>query len=323
MPAMQPDLAADDYYKVLGVGRDAPEPQITKAYKRLALRHHPDKNPGDRASEEAFKRISEAYSVLGAPEARRRYDRLGKSGAAAAWGEPPPSADLEKMFQQFFPGPGGGYPGMDSLLGGARRTTAAPGAMPSMVDGIFASFFGSAAPAGGGGAPGDLRRRKPADDAPCAAPVGTPVVIRGLAKRSEHNGKVGRVVSFDAARGRYDVRLEGGGLLAARPQNLTQQCAVEVVGEPGLGGQRGDIVSYDDRIGRYVVLMQDSSAAVSVPRQNCLLRVGTCIYLCELSMERFNGEMARITSVDRVASRYTVRCRSGEEIKVKLDKVVC
>lgn len=66
-----------DYYKILGVERSAKQDEIKKAYRKLAVKYHPDKNPGDKAAEEKFKEISEAYQVLGNEESRRKYDELG------------------------------------------------------------------------------------------------------------------------------------------------------------------------------------------------------------------------------------------------------
>ena len=66
-----------DYYKVLGVERSATQDAIKKAYRKLAVKYHPDKNPGDKAAEEKFKEISEAYQVLGNEESRKKYDELG------------------------------------------------------------------------------------------------------------------------------------------------------------------------------------------------------------------------------------------------------
>jgi molecular chaperone DnaJ len=69
-----------DYYEVLGVSRDAPVGEIKSAYRRLAVKYHPDKNPGDAAAEERFKEASEAYAVLSDAEKRSRYDRFGHQG---------------------------------------------------------------------------------------------------------------------------------------------------------------------------------------------------------------------------------------------------
>jgi curved DNA-binding protein len=68
-----------DYYKVLGVDRNATEDQIKRNYRKLALEYHPDRNPGNKASEEKFKEINEAYQVLSDPEKKARYDQLGAS----------------------------------------------------------------------------------------------------------------------------------------------------------------------------------------------------------------------------------------------------
>lgn len=68
-----------DYYKILGVDRKASEDEIKKAYRKLALKHHPDRNPGDKKAEEKFKEINEAYQVLSDQSKRSRYDQLGES----------------------------------------------------------------------------------------------------------------------------------------------------------------------------------------------------------------------------------------------------
>src|SRR6266700_3692684 len=69
-----------DYYDVLGVARDVDAAELKRAYRELALRHHPDVNPGSREAEERFKEVSEAYAVLSDPEKRMRYDRVGHAG---------------------------------------------------------------------------------------------------------------------------------------------------------------------------------------------------------------------------------------------------
>src|ERR1051326_8906061 len=82
-----------DYYKILGVDKNASADAIKKAYRKLAVKYHPDKNPNDKAAEEKFKEINEAHEVLGDPEKRKKYDELGenwkyyqKSGGAQGQG---------------------------------------------------------------------------------------------------------------------------------------------------------------------------------------------------------------------------------------------
>jgi molecular chaperone DnaJ len=73
-----------DYYEVLGVSRDASEQELKSAYRKMALKYHPDRNPGDHAAEEKFKQASEAYQVLCDADKRAAYDRYGHAGVGAS-----------------------------------------------------------------------------------------------------------------------------------------------------------------------------------------------------------------------------------------------
>jgi molecular chaperone DnaJ len=73
-------MAARDYYEILGVDRDASQEEIKRAYRKLALKYHPDRNPNDRTAEQKFKEATEAYEVLKSPASRQRYDHFGRSG---------------------------------------------------------------------------------------------------------------------------------------------------------------------------------------------------------------------------------------------------
>ena len=76
----------EDFYTVLGVPKDADATTIKKAYRKLAMQYHPDKNPGDKAAEEKFKEAAQAYEVLGNEEKRARYDRFGHAGVQGGFG---------------------------------------------------------------------------------------------------------------------------------------------------------------------------------------------------------------------------------------------
>ncbi len=104
-----------DYYEVLGVARDAGEADLKSAYRKLALQHHPDRNPGDAAAEERFKEAAEAYAVLCDSEKRARYDRFGHAGVQGAGpGGPGVNPDIFSDFSDIlgdFFGFGGGFGG--------------------------------------------------------------------------------------------------------------------------------------------------------------------------------------------------------------------
>lgn len=122
------DWASKDYYKTLGVKKDASAAEIKKAYRKLARDNHPDSNPGDQVAEERFKEVSEAYSVLSSPEKRKQYDE---------------QRTLFGQFKNGFPPSGGGF-------GGGGATTSADFDLGDLLGGIFG---------GGGGRTG--RRRQP------------------------------------------------------------------------------------------------------------------------------------------------------------------
>ncbi len=105
--------AKKDYYELLGVGREATDAEIKKAYRKLALKLHPDRNEGDAESAERFKEVSEAYEVLSDGEKRSTYDRFGHDGLKGQGFHGGGSQHAQDIFESFF---GGG--GLDSLFGG-------------------------------------------------------------------------------------------------------------------------------------------------------------------------------------------------------------
>lgn len=121
-------MSKRDYYEVLGISRTATEQEIKSAYRRLAVKFHPDKNPGDAAAEDKFKEAAEAYSVLSVAEQRTRYDRFGHAGVsssagAGGWGAPG-FGGIEDILGDLF----GFGDAFGSRGGGSRRTVAQRGA---------------------------------------------------------------------------------------------------------------------------------------------------------------------------------------------------
>lgn len=122
-------MAEQNYYEVLGVERGASQDEIKKAYRRLAMKYHPDRNPGDKAAEAKFKEVGEAYAVLSDEQKRAAYDRFGKAGVDpnAAGG---------------FGGGQGGFGGFGGMNGGAD--------FQSAFGDIFSDLFGGGRGRGAG-----------------------------------------------------------------------------------------------------------------------------------------------------------------------------
>jgi curved DNA-binding protein len=127
--------ANDDYYKLLGVSKNATETEVKKAYRKLALQHHPDRNPGDKGAEEKFKKINEAYAVLSDKEKRAQYDRFGSAGFHQRFSQEDifrgfDVGDLfkdagfgsEDIFSRLFGGGGRRGPGYGPGFGGRARS---------------------------------------------------------------------------------------------------------------------------------------------------------------------------------------------------------
>ncbi|MDO9521693.1 MAG: molecular chaperone DnaJ [Pseudohongiella sp.] len=114
-------MSKRDYYEVLGVARDATEADLKKAYRRVAMKHHPDRNPDNKESEELFKEANEAFEVLSNPEKKARYDQFGHAGVNQQGGGGAGAGDFGDIFSDIFGDifGGGGRPG--GGRGGVRK----------------------------------------------------------------------------------------------------------------------------------------------------------------------------------------------------------
>jgi len=112
-------MSKRDYYDILGVSRTAEAAEIKSAYRKLAIKYHPDKNPDDKDAEDKFKEAAEAYEILSNAEKRQRYDQFGHSGSGASgFGGGGGHMNMEDIFSQFGDIFGGGGSPFDSFFGG-------------------------------------------------------------------------------------------------------------------------------------------------------------------------------------------------------------
>ncbi len=215
-----------DYYKILGVDRNADEKEIKKAYRRLARQYHPDMNPGDKAAEARFKEINEAHEVLSDPEKRRKYDELGQN---------------YQRWQQAG-GPGGGFNWSEYFAGAGGRGTGAggPGGVRVEYGNVndlndlfgseqgFSDFFQAIFGGMGGASAG---RRTAGRRAPTAPPQDYEHEIEVTLEEAFRGGQ--RVLDIDGRR--LEVKIPAGVKTGSR---------IRVAGEgpaAAPGGARGDI----------------------------------------------------------------------------------
>ena len=178
-----------DYYKILGVERGADEKAIKRAYRKLAVQFHPDKNPGDQRAEDRFKEINEAYEVLGDPAKRAKYDRLGASYQAWQRGGAPGGFDWSQWM--------GGAPGgvrvevgdLDALFGGGFSD-------------FFQAVFGEMAGAGVAARGRDLEQR---------VEISLEEAFHGTRRSVRRNGRNLEVKIPPGARSGTRVRVAGQG----------------------------------------------------------------------------------------------------------------
>ncbi len=290
-----PDVKSDDYYKVLGIPRTADDKQIKKAYRKSAIRWHPDKNPDNKeVAEDNFKRISEAYEVLSNEKKRKLYDQFGKAGvdpsAAGAGGGPGwqgggvrmDRAQADQIFKMFFGGMGGG--------GG--RGGGGMGGFPGGLGGIFGGMGGGRG-GGMGGMPGGM-------------PAGLGALFQGLGGMGGGRGGGfpagfsmggGRGGGFPAGFGGRGRGAGGGG--APPPAQWDEIKPGTQVTLRGLqsgaahNGKSASVISYDRKTGRYAVAISGGQS-FKLKRDNLQPRsAATCTGL--QSAPQLNGHASGLS----------------------------
>jgi len=309
---MAPNLSSDDYYQILGVPRGADDGAIRKAYKKLAVKWHPDKNPGDEQATQNFQKISEAYATLTDEKKRRIYDQYGKDAANQA----------DQMDESGMPGggmpfgfrPGGGH---SHGHGGMSQEDAAR---------IFAQFFGGGDPFGGGmgGMPGGMG----------GMPGGIHMDLGGGGRSRSSRGFDGGMDPFQQMfmGGMGGMPMGGGGMggmpggfgggrsrtsfpgaMPQRPREKRYDAIPDgtvvslkgLVSRPEMNGDRGEVKDFDPSSGRYIVKLEDSEETMKVKPSNLLQHVHVNLHGLE-SKPEWNGQKATIIAWDAKNERYNV-----------------
>jgi len=206
---------AEDYYKLLGVNRDASKDELKKAFRKLAMKYHPDKNENDKAAEEKFKKINEAYAVLSNDEKRKQYDMFGAEGFSKRYSQEDifRGFNVGDIFKEF--GMGEGLGGMFSdIFGGGRRQSRQ------------SSGFNN--PFGGGFSTGRGRQNRAPQSSEVELHVNLEDVVMGAKKR----------VTLDTGNGLETIEI-------SIPKGIESGQKLRLKGKGGMNpmvGQRGDLI---------------------------------------------------------------------------------
>lgn len=249
-----------DYYKILGVDKKASQDEIKKAYRKLAQKYHPDKNPGNKAAEDKFKEINEANEVLGDPEKRKKYEQLGSN-----W----------KQYENAAPGQG--YYQQRGAPGGGRRVEF-DGDLGDMFGGggfsdFFNQFFGGGFDVRGAqqsGRRGGARQQRAVNGQDYKADI-------SLSLEEAYNG-VSKILNVNDEKLKINIKkgVTDGQLLRVKGK-----------GSPGAnGGQNGDLYLTMRIMPHYLFTRKDSDLYCELP-----LDIYTALFGGNLTVFTFKGDM--------------------------------
>lgn len=321
-----PNLSSKDYYAILGCDRSANDAALKKAYRKLAVKWHPDKNPGNEEATQNFQKISEAYATLSDEKKRKLYDQYGAEGANMADNMPDGATGgaggFPGGFAGGFPGGGGG--------GGMHHMS------PEDAEQFFSSFFGHEDPFGGfggggmGGSPfmnmqgGGPRRASAGPQAdPFSMLFGAAGGMPGMTMNMGGGG-----MPMNMGGGMPGMNMGGmPGMRHSMPGNMRQQVrsydsippgtVVSLKGlrsKPERNGDRGQIQQYSPQNGRYIVQLEDSEETMAVKPSNLLQHVHVRLNGIE-SKPELNGKTGTIIAWNPNAERYSIYVMAAQNPK--------
>lgn len=303
---MPPNMNSTDPYQILGCSKDADDATLKKAYRKLAVKWHPDKNPDNEEATKNFQKVSEAYATLSDPKKRSMYDQYGEEGVRAAEaGADVPSGGMGG-FGGGFPGGGGGAHHMSQEEAAQFFSHAFGGADP------FGGMFGM----GGGGGPG-IRFQSGGDPFgggggdPFAAFLGQSMggSMRGMGRNDMRAGGMG------------SMRGMGGSMRQSSPAkkeyNVIPRGTIvslkDLVSKAIYNGDRGVVKQYIPSSERYVVELEDSEEALSVKPENILQHVHVTIHDIQ-SQPELNGKKGTVITWCPKKGRYNIYVASLKKV---------
>uniref|UniRef100_A0A7S3VGI6 J domain-containing protein n=2 Tax=Chaetoceros debilis TaxID=122233 RepID=A0A7S3VGI6_9STRA len=325
-----PNLNSKDYYAILGCTKGATDAELKKAYRKLAVKWHPDKNPDNEDATRKFQTISEAYAVLSDDKKRKMYDLYGKEGADASDNMPDGAAGgMPAGFPEGFPGgAGSGMPGgmHFSSSGGGMPGGMGGNMTPEQAQALFGSIFGGSDPFGGSGLFGGSMGGSGGGGGDMSG--GMNINMGGMPGMGGSMGGGGMdpfSMMFGGGGGGggmpSGMNMSMGGMpggmnfqqqqSSSRPQPKRYDAIPPrtVVSLKGLvsaserNGDQGVIKQYNPSTGRYVVVFEENNESMSVKASNLLQHVHVKIHDVK-SQPELNGKRGTVISWSK--ERYNI-----------------
>lgn len=316
------NIHSDDYYQVLGIPKTANESAIKKAYHKLAMKYHPDKNQGQgkETAEKNFKKIGEAYGVLSDEKKRKLYDQFGKAGLNPGAGPPPGSGESRfggggqsanidpAMFEQMFGGGGGGGGGFSfgGQPGGGSGgfSFGGHGGDQGMgginIESLFSGF--------GGGFNGQQQHQHQQP----------PHNFGGFGERQQQQGFGGQQQQQQRQNKRQkrsprSDRLDLG----------SQVILVNLRNSADLNGTKATITDYSEIQPSFRYTVQTRTGdTMRVKPANVIAAVKNVKLHSIHSNPQLNGQVGNVIGFDTASSRYNVRLQSGKTVAVRANSII-
>lgn len=314
----QPNLNSDEYYAILGCSRSATDAELKKAYRKLAVKWHPDKNPNDEQATKNFQKISEAYATLSDKQKRQLYDQYGKQGADAA----------DQMPEGGMPGGFGGMPGgmpFSGMPSGGFGGGMSPQQAQAMFDSFFTSTGGGSDPLAGlfgGGGMGGPSMSFQMGGMPGMGGMG------GMPGMGGMGGMPGGMGGMPGGMASMFGGMPGGmpgGMSSHFPSASSQSPTYDripngttvsltgLVNKAEMNNQRGTIQSYNPQSGRYAVQLQNSGKDTSIKPSNLLQHVNVVIHDIKGQPE-LNGNSGILLDWSPSKERYSIHIKSLSKV---------
>jgi len=314
---MSHQAQSKDLYKILGLDKKASQNDIKKAYRKLAMKYHPDKNPENKeTAANKFKEISEAYEILSDETKKRQYDQYGNTSFMNNGGAQHfTHTDPREIFRQFF-GTNSPFGNMSSHGNGIKfftrtsRSTSTNRSPFTNSNDFFSMNQGLKPP---------LYPHNPT-----LLKTNTYVRIHGLKSKPQYNNKTGKITDYNKKSNRYTVCLDNGTTINILRQNMQSIVAnVEIMNltnRQELNGIVGTIQHYDIKKNKYVI-NTDDHRTIMLKRENILLPAKTNVYLENLQNTSWNGRCGSVVSYEPDTGRYQIDMGESKILNVKIENI--